>query len=208
MANTKSAEKAARRAETNRNRNVALRSRMRTALRKVNDALAAGNKADAIGGAQGSPADGRLAGQQERHSSQQGRAPQERPVGPHQGVARQVIRSRLRAPSMARSTKNPPNGGFFVCGGPCAAPCSSSLALRRFASALRLAACASLPWPSSGQACVSSAVRGVFTGFCHGQRQVALRRRLGRLEESHHGLGEIARCPRAWRPKSGMPGPR
>ena len=47
MANTKSAEKAARRAETNRTRNVALRSRMRSALRKVNDALTAGNKADA-----------------------------------------------------------------------------------------------------------------------------------------------------------------
>jgi small subunit ribosomal protein S20 len=48
VANTKSAEKAARRAETNRDRNVALRSRMRTALRKVNDALAAGNKAEAM----------------------------------------------------------------------------------------------------------------------------------------------------------------
>jgi small subunit ribosomal protein S20 len=47
VANTKSAEKAARRAETNRTRNVTLRSRMRTALRKVNDALATGNKADA-----------------------------------------------------------------------------------------------------------------------------------------------------------------
>lgn len=47
MANTKSAEKAARRAETNRTRNIALRSRMRTALRKVNDALAAGKKNDA-----------------------------------------------------------------------------------------------------------------------------------------------------------------
>jgi small subunit ribosomal protein S20 len=47
VANTKSAEKAARRAETNRTRNVALRSRMRSALRKVGDALTAGNKADA-----------------------------------------------------------------------------------------------------------------------------------------------------------------
>ena len=47
MANTKSAEKAARRAETNRARNVTLRSRMRTALRKVNDALSSGNKAEA-----------------------------------------------------------------------------------------------------------------------------------------------------------------
>ena len=47
MANTKSAEKAARRAETNRTRNVALRSRMRSALRKVSDAVTAGNKADA-----------------------------------------------------------------------------------------------------------------------------------------------------------------
>ena len=47
MANTKSAEKAARRAETNRTRNVALRSRMRSALRKVVDAVAAGDKANA-----------------------------------------------------------------------------------------------------------------------------------------------------------------
>ena len=47
VANTKSAEKAARRAETNRTRNVALRSRMRSALRKVSDAVTAGNKADA-----------------------------------------------------------------------------------------------------------------------------------------------------------------
>ena len=47
MANTKSAEKAARRAETNRTRNVALRSRMRSALRKVSDAVTAGNKTEA-----------------------------------------------------------------------------------------------------------------------------------------------------------------
>ncbi len=47
MANTKSAEKAARRAETNRTRNVALRSRMRSALRKVVDAVAAGSKPEA-----------------------------------------------------------------------------------------------------------------------------------------------------------------
>ena len=48
MANTKSAEKAARQAEKHRVRNVALRSRMRSALRKVNDALASGNKAEAL----------------------------------------------------------------------------------------------------------------------------------------------------------------
>jgi small subunit ribosomal protein S20 len=47
VANTKSAEKAARRAETNRTRNVALRSRMRSALRKVGEAVTAGKKADA-----------------------------------------------------------------------------------------------------------------------------------------------------------------
>jgi small subunit ribosomal protein S20 len=47
VANTKSAEKAARRAETNRTRNVTLRSRMRSALRKVGDAVTAGNKAEA-----------------------------------------------------------------------------------------------------------------------------------------------------------------
>jgi small subunit ribosomal protein S20 len=47
VANTKSAEKAARRAETNRKRNITLRSKMRTALRKVSDAVASGKKADA-----------------------------------------------------------------------------------------------------------------------------------------------------------------
>ena len=47
MANTKSAEKAARQAEKHREHNVTLRSRMRTAIRKVNDAVAKGNKADA-----------------------------------------------------------------------------------------------------------------------------------------------------------------
>lgn len=44
MANTKSAEKAARQAEKHRARNVALRSRMRTAVRKVTTAIAAGDK--------------------------------------------------------------------------------------------------------------------------------------------------------------------
>ena len=44
MANTKSAEKAARQAEKRRARNVALRSRMRTAIKKVTTAIAGGNK--------------------------------------------------------------------------------------------------------------------------------------------------------------------
>ena len=47
MANTKSAEKAARQAAAHRERNVAMRSRMRTAIRKVIDATAAGKKEDA-----------------------------------------------------------------------------------------------------------------------------------------------------------------
>lgn len=47
MANTKSAEKAARQAEQHRARNVALRSRMRSAVRKVNDAIAKGNAEEA-----------------------------------------------------------------------------------------------------------------------------------------------------------------
>ncbi|HTT05945.1 MAG TPA: 30S ribosomal protein S20 [Steroidobacteraceae bacterium] len=47
MANTKSAEKAARQAEKHRARNVALRSRMRTAVRKVNDAIEKGNPEEA-----------------------------------------------------------------------------------------------------------------------------------------------------------------
>ncbi len=44
MANTKSAEKAARQAVVHRARNVALRSRMRSAIRKVSDAVESGNK--------------------------------------------------------------------------------------------------------------------------------------------------------------------
>jgi small subunit ribosomal protein S20 len=47
VANTRSAEKAARQAEKHRARNFALRSRMRTAVRKVTAAIAAGNKAAA-----------------------------------------------------------------------------------------------------------------------------------------------------------------
>ena len=47
MANTKSAEKAARQATIHRTRNVMLRSRMRTAIRKVIDDAAAGKKAEA-----------------------------------------------------------------------------------------------------------------------------------------------------------------
>ncbi len=47
MANTKSAEKAARQAEKHRAHNVTLRSRMRTAIRRVSDAVAKGNKEEA-----------------------------------------------------------------------------------------------------------------------------------------------------------------
>ena len=48
MANTKSAEKAARQAEKHRARNVALRSRMRSAVRKVTTAVAGGDKTSAL----------------------------------------------------------------------------------------------------------------------------------------------------------------
>ena len=44
MANTRSAEKAARQAEKHRERNVALRSRMRTAVRTVAAAVAGGDR--------------------------------------------------------------------------------------------------------------------------------------------------------------------
>jgi small subunit ribosomal protein S20 len=47
VANTKSAEKAARQAEKHRARNIALRSRMRSAIRKVTSAIASGNKDEA-----------------------------------------------------------------------------------------------------------------------------------------------------------------
>ncbi|MFM1884976.1 MAG: hypothetical protein RL026_133 [Pseudomonadota bacterium] len=49
VANTKSAEKAAKQAEKHRKRNIALRSRMRTAIRKVTDTLAEGQKDAAVG---------------------------------------------------------------------------------------------------------------------------------------------------------------
>ena len=52
MANTKSAEKAARQAEKHRARNVALRSRMRTAVRSVTAAISGGNKEAARSGYQ------------------------------------------------------------------------------------------------------------------------------------------------------------
>jgi len=48
VANTKSAEKAARQAEKHRARNVALRSRMRTAVRNVTTAILSGNKDSAL----------------------------------------------------------------------------------------------------------------------------------------------------------------
>ena len=47
MANTKSAEKAARQAAKHRARNVTLRSRVRSAIRKVNEAIGSGKKDDA-----------------------------------------------------------------------------------------------------------------------------------------------------------------
>jgi small subunit ribosomal protein S20 len=47
VANTKSAEKAARQAEQHRARNVALRSRMRSAIRKVTAAVEKGDKDEA-----------------------------------------------------------------------------------------------------------------------------------------------------------------
>jgi len=47
VANTKSAEKAARQAEKHRARNVALRSRARSGLRKVTAAVGTGDKAAA-----------------------------------------------------------------------------------------------------------------------------------------------------------------
>jgi small subunit ribosomal protein S20 len=47
VANTKSAEKAARQAEKHRERNVALRSRMRSAIRKVSEAVTSGKKDEA-----------------------------------------------------------------------------------------------------------------------------------------------------------------
>ena len=47
MANTKSAEKAARQAVKHRARNITLRSRSRSAIRKAVDAVASGNKTEA-----------------------------------------------------------------------------------------------------------------------------------------------------------------
>jgi small subunit ribosomal protein S20 len=48
VANTKSAEKAARQAEKHRAHNVTLRSRMRTAIRQVHQSIAKGDKDAAL----------------------------------------------------------------------------------------------------------------------------------------------------------------
>lgn len=50
MANTKSAEKAARQAVKHRANNVANRSRLRTAIRKAGEAAASGNRETAAAG--------------------------------------------------------------------------------------------------------------------------------------------------------------
>ncbi len=56
MANTKSAEKAARQAEKHRARNVALRSRARSGLRKVTAAIGTGDKGAATSAHREAPA--------------------------------------------------------------------------------------------------------------------------------------------------------
>ena len=84
MANTKSAEKAARQAEKHRAHNVTLRSRMRTAIRKVSDAVAKGDKTRPRP-ATGRRAPDRHAGQQAHHSSQPGQPAQEPPGRARQG---------------------------------------------------------------------------------------------------------------------------
>ena len=74
MANTKSAEKAARQAEKHRARNVALRSRMRTAVRSVNAAIAGGNKQTAQASYQSAvPVIDSLAGKQIIHRNKAAR---------------------------------------------------------------------------------------------------------------------------------------
>ncbi len=74
MANIKSAEKAARQAEKHRTRNVALRSRMRTAVRKVTTAVAAGNKAAAeVGYREAVPVIDALVGKQIIHRNKAAR---------------------------------------------------------------------------------------------------------------------------------------
>ena len=80
MANTKSAEKRARQAVESRAQNVAQRSKARSAVRKVVEAINAGNKAEAAAALKAAAAGDRLDGPQGHHSSQQGRPPQEPPV--------------------------------------------------------------------------------------------------------------------------------
>ena len=68
MANTKSAEKAARQAEKHRAHNVTLRSRMRSAIRKVVDAAAKGDKTQAQASYKRRRTPHRHPGQQAHHS--------------------------------------------------------------------------------------------------------------------------------------------
>ena len=77
MANTKSAEKAARQSTAHRARNDALTSRLRSAIRKATLALKAGKRDDAAAALAARHAHHRQHGQQGHHSPQQGRTAQE-----------------------------------------------------------------------------------------------------------------------------------
>ena len=79
MANTKSAEKAARQSTAHRARNDALTSQLRSAIRKATLALKAGKQDDAAAALAHATPDHRQHGQQGHHSPQQGRAAQEPP---------------------------------------------------------------------------------------------------------------------------------
>jgi small subunit ribosomal protein S20 len=112
VANIKSAEKRAKQAVKRRAHNMAARSRLRTSIKKVLNAVGAGKKdeaAEALKAAQpvidtmtgrrgpeGRAAGHRHHGQQGHHSPQQGRAPQARAECQGEGAGCQVSRvSRL-----------------------------------------------------------------------------------------------------------------
>ena len=91
MANTASARKRIRQTVTRTARNQARKSRMRTFVKKVETAIASGDKSAAAAGADGSPA-GDAAGIGQRRDPRQHRGPQAvPPVGPDQGAAERLI---------------------------------------------------------------------------------------------------------------------
>ena len=155
VANIKSAEKRARQTIKRRARNVAARSKLRTAIKDVVSAVAAGNKEEAAAKPEGSRPDHRLGGQQGPHPPQQGLPAQEPPERARQGTVGRLIAAQLE------SEKSRAMPGFFMPatrrGSALAASLGAISSSRVMSRLAQLAPCPAAPAPRSGTPAPSSA---------------------------------------------------